>query len=85
MVSLPTITGKQLIDLLEKDGWKRKRYATHGVSMYKYNEKMKRNLVTIIPNKSKELPIGTLMDILGQKQTKIGRGGFLKLIEKYGI
>jgi len=80
---LPAITGKQLIRLLKKDGFVIKRRATHGVAMAK--SVGERTIVTVIPDTRASLPRGTLMDILGPKQTKLGKEGLLKLIEKYGL
>jgi predicted RNA binding protein YcfA (HicA-like mRNA interferase family) len=46
---IPAITGKQLIRLLEKDGWTIHHRANHGLSMKKkVND---RTLVTIVPIK----------------------------------
>jgi len=81
--SLPVISGNQLIKLLSQDGWIIKRKAKHGLSMYK--EFRNKKQVTIIPNKNDDLPKGTLSDILGPKQTNIGRKGLEKLINKYGL
>lgn len=83
MNSLPVISGNQLIKLLSKDGWIIKRKAKHGLSMYKEFRNKKR--VTIIPTKNDDLLKGTLSDILGPKQTKIGRKGLEELINKYGL
>ncbi len=83
MADLPAITGNELIKLLEKDDWKVMRKANHGVNMTKKFHD--RNRVTIVPTSNKSLPRGTLMDILGKKQTTISRNGLLKLIEKYGL
>jgi predicted RNA binding protein YcfA (HicA-like mRNA interferase family) len=48
---LPAIKGKQLIRLLEKDGWKKGRYATHGQTMTKFDESSDRTLVTFNSHK----------------------------------
>ena len=42
-------------------------------------------LVTFIPEKNDSLPKGTLSDILGPKQTKIGKKGLASLITKHGL
>lgn len=81
----PALTGEQLISLLEKDGWVRLGYRTHGVSMQK---KMKDGqiLVTVIPiKKNKSIAEKTLGNILSVKQTRIGKAGLIALIEKYGV
>jgi len=82
--TLPAISGNQLIKLLVKNGWtKRKKKARHGIALYKkYRD---RTRVIIIPNKNDDLPKGTLSAILGPKQANIRRKGLEKLIEKYGI
>ncbi|OYD14297.1 hypothetical protein CH333_08185 [candidate division WOR-3 bacterium JGI_Cruoil_03_44_89] len=79
----PAITGKQLIRLLKKDGWIVARKARHGISLTKYIGG--RNKVTVIPDTRASLDTGTLMAILGNKQTSLGKKGLLKLINKHGI
>ena len=71
--------------LLEKDGWERRARRTHGVFFSKLfpGEPLPRS--TVIPDKSDDLPSGTLGAILGVKQTGIGRGGLQDLIDKYGL
>lgn len=77
------ITGKQLIKLLQKDGWVRGRRTKHGVSMAKpFSDHTK---VTIIPDTRASLDTGTLGAILGVKQTCLGKKGLFRLIEKHGI
>jgi len=76
-----TITGKQLISLLQKDGWIIRRRARHGLSLSKCVDGT--NIVTIVPYSRAVLPAGTLSAILGDKQTGIGRNGLLDLINKY--
>ena len=77
------ITGKQLIKLLQKDGWVIGRRTRHGVSMTKsFSDHTK---VTIIPDTRASLDDGTLAAILGVKQTCIGKPGLLKLIDEHGI
>lgn len=80
---LPAITGIQLIRLLEQDGFSVHRRAKHGWSMTKPTKD--RTLVTIIPHTRASLDWGTLMAILGMKQTRIGRDGLIELIEKFGL
>ena len=79
---LPAISGKQLIGLIKKDGWRVNRQAK-GVALAKTIGG--RTKVTIIPNSSASLDGGTLAAILGRKQMNIGRRGLLDLINKYGI
>jgi len=81
--AIPAISGKQLISLLEKDGWEKRRRAKHGIAFSKYINGV--NKVTIIPDTKASLPEGTLQAILSMKQTGIGKRGLLQLINKYGI
>jgi predicted RNA binding protein YcfA (HicA-like mRNA interferase family) len=75
--ALPSISGDDLIKLLEKNGWLVGKRANHGIKMsQKIDGKMR---VTIIPTKHKAMPEGTLAAILGPKQTGIGRDGFLAM------
>jgi len=80
---LPAISGKQLIKLLEKDGWIIKGQATHGVSLAKLVGD--RTVVTVVRNTNASLPVGTLGAILGVKQIGIGKSGLLDLVNKYGL
>jgi predicted RNA binding protein YcfA (HicA-like mRNA interferase family) len=80
---LPTITGKQLIKLLQKAGWIVHGRTKHGVSLRKRFSD--RTRVTIVQDTRADIPEGTLSDILGQKQTGIGKKGLLELVNKYGI
>ena len=70
--------------LLERDGWVGGGRRTHGVFYSKLfpGEQFPRS--TVIPDKSDDLPSGTLGGILGIKQTGIGRRGIQDLIDKYG-
>jgi predicted RNA binding protein YcfA (HicA-like mRNA interferase family) len=83
MHDLPAITGLQLIRLLRKDGWAPGRKARHGRAMTK--RFANRTRVTFVPERSRPLAKSTLAQILGTKQTKLGRTGLLKLIDKYGL
>ncbi len=76
---LPAVSGVQLMRLLEKDGWKDGKHGTHGVVYIKHSRS------TIVPNKRKSLPKGTLATILSEKQTGLGRAGLLALIDKHGL
>lgn len=80
---VPALTGEQLITLLERDGWKIGRRATHGVSLTKLVDE--RTLVTIVPTSRETIPSGTLSEILGPRQTRIGRKGLLAIINKQGL
>lgn len=83
MPDLPAITGIQLIDLLNKDGWATGRKSNHGRSLKK--KYSNRTRVTFIPEIKCSLPTGTLHAILSQKQTGIGKDGLERLIKKYGL
>ncbi len=80
---IPPLSGKQLIKLLRKDGWAVGRKTKHGITLTKPFEDQTR--VTFVPDTRAILPIGTLMAILGYKQTGLRRRGLLKIINKYGI
>lgn len=75
------ISGRELIRLLERDGWIRGRRANHGIFFYKQSPGEDRPRTTVIPDKSAPLPTGTLAAILGPKQTGIGRAGLQSLID----
>ena len=79
---IPAITGRQLMELLEMDGWTQGRRTNHGVFFSKQfpGERMPRS--TVIPDKPGSLPTGTLGAILGTKQTGLGRDGLRDLITR---
>jgi predicted RNA binding protein YcfA (HicA-like mRNA interferase family) len=77
----PAISGVELMKLLEKDGWVKGRHTRHGAAFNKTFPSGETR-VTIVPNKTKPLPEGTLRAILGPRQTGIGRRGLLRLLEK---
>jgi len=76
---LPALSGIELISLLKSNGWIEHGHRTHGLALIKRIGK--RTRVTIIPNTSASLPIGTLMAILGHKQTGLGKKGLLNLFD----
>ncbi len=80
----PAITGNQLIRLLVRDGWVPGRRTRHGIALSKRFPDG-RTRVTVVPDKRSSLPDGTLADILGPKQTSIGREGLVALIQAYGL
>lgn len=80
---IPAISGIELARLLQKDRWTVKGYCKHGMLLEK--DIGERKLITVIPQKSRSLPKGTLSDILGARQTRIGKDGLLALIDKYGL
>ena len=78
---IPALNGFELIKLLKKDGWVEHRKTTHGIALKK--RVCDRTRVTIVPKTRATLPTGTLMAILGEKQTGLGRLGLLQLLCKY--
>lgn len=79
----PALSGKQLIKLLQKDGWILKGRTRHGVALAKqFGDRTK---VTVIPDTNASLDDGTLAAILGVKQTGIGKKGLLDLLNKFGL
>jgi len=80
---IPVITGRQLIKLLKKDGWVIGRKANHGRTLSK--DLGARKVITFVPEKSSTLPAVTLSQILGTKQTGLGKKGLLNLLNKYGL
>lgn len=82
MSSLPAISGNELLKLYRKNNWAVAGRTRHGVAIRKLIGD--RTRLGIIPTGNRSLPIGTLMAIIGPKQTGIGRAGFLAMIDKYG-
>ena len=80
---LPALSGKKLINLLEKDGWSAMCRTRHGVALIK--KIGDRTRVTIVQDTRAIIPEGTISDILSQKQTGIGKKGLLELVNTYGI
>jgi predicted RNA binding protein YcfA (HicA-like mRNA interferase family) len=80
---LPALSGKQLIELLQKDDWITKRRSTHGVALVKHFGNHSK--VTVIPDTTASLDDGTLAAILGVKQTGISKKGLLDLVNKFGL
>jgi len=81
--NLPALTGRQLIKLLRKDGWVTGRKSRHGRTLTKKFGAAVR--VTFVPEKSSPLPDGTLSQIMGVKQTGLGKAGLLALLNRYGL
>ena len=75
------ISGRELMRLLERDGWTSGGRRTHGILYYKRfpGENLRRS--SVIPDKSTPLPDTTLGAILSVKQTGIGRVGLQRLID----
>jgi len=77
---LPAINGPKLAALLEGDGWVLDWRSTHGLTYKKIVGGQL--LITTIPAKSRPLCKKTLHQILGPKQTRLGRAGLLRLLSK---
>ncbi len=80
-----TISGRQLLRLLELDGWTLGGRRNHGVMVYKQfpGEPYRRS--TVVPDKTSDLTPTTLGAILSVKQTRLGHGGLQELIDNYGM
>jgi predicted RNA binding protein YcfA (HicA-like mRNA interferase family) len=78
---IPALNGFELIKLFKKDGWMEHRRTTHGIALKKRVDD--RTRVTIVPKTRATLPTGTLMAILGEKQTGLGKSGLLRLLNRY--
>jgi predicted RNA binding protein YcfA (HicA-like mRNA interferase family) len=77
------ISGRELMQLLEKDGWIRRGRSTPGVFFYKHFPNERTPRTTVVPDKSDPLPETTLGAILSVKQTGLGKTGLQELIAKY--
>jgi hypothetical protein len=75
---LPALSGPDLAKLLEKGGWTLDGRSTHGLTYKKFVDGELR--ITTIPSKSRPLCKRTLGQILGPKQTGLGRAGLAKLL-----
>ena len=78
---IPALNGFELIKILKKDGWVEHRKTTYGIALKKRVDD--RTRVTIVPKTRATLPTGILMAILWEKQTGLGRAGFLALLNKF--
>jgi len=76
---LPAISGPDLCDLLMKDGWQVCARCRHGLTLKKVVNGTLR--ITTIPTKSRSLSRSVLGQILGPKQTGIGRNKLLELLQ----
>ncbi len=83
MQKTPAVTGKQLLKLLVADGWEITRQAKHGVVLKKRFSDATR--ITLVKNTRAVIPEGTLGSILGPKQTRLGKSGLRRLINRYGL
>lgn len=76
------ISGRELMRLLELEGWVRSRRANHGIIFSRHFPGEIRPRTTVIPDVSRALRAGTLGAILGVKQTGLGSVGLQELIDK---
>ena len=75
---IPAINGPDLAKLLESDGWGLDTRSTHGLTYKKMvNGELR---ITTIPSKRRALCQETLHQILGPRQTGLGRAGLLRLL-----
>ena len=75
-----SISGRELMRLLEKDGWTQGGRRRHGVFYSKQFSGENRPRSTVVPDKSRPLPLSTLGSILGTKQTGLGSTGLRTLL-----
>ena len=75
-----TISGRELIALLQRDGWQILRRSNHGVFLSRQFPGESRPRTTVIPDKTRDLKPGVLAQILGPKQTGLGRAELERLL-----
>ena len=75
------ISGRELMRLLESDGWIEGGKRNHGVFYSKQFPGEPYPRSTVIPDKTRTLPPTTLGAILSVKQTGLGRAGLQALID----
>ena len=75
-----SISGRELMRLLERDGWVRGGRKPHGIYFTKWFPGEARPRSTTIPDKSTPLPSSTLGSILSVKQTGLGSAGLRNLL-----
>jgi predicted RNA binding protein YcfA (HicA-like mRNA interferase family) len=79
--SLP-ITGRDLIRLLERNGWTIERRSNHGAFLSRRFPGEARPRTTVIPDKNRDLGEAVLGRILGPKQTGLGKAALERLMNK---
>ena len=77
-----TISGRALIALLERNGWRILRRSNHGVFLSKQFPGESRPRTTVIPDNRRDLKPGVLAEILGPKQTGLGRAELERMISE---
>ena len=78
MGKLRAITGRELIKLLKREGWTEIRNSRHGIWLRRDAEGETR--FTTVKDTGEQIPQGTLSDILGPKQTGLGKAGLERLL-----
>jgi len=76
------ISGRELIALLERHGWRIMRRSNHGVFLSRQFPGESRPRTTVIPDKPRDLKPGVLAQILGPKQTGLGRAGLERMLNQ---
>ena len=77
--NLPSVTGNALIKALQRDGWEVVRNAEHGAWMKKKFPDGSTRFTTVKPTRE-QIPKGTLREIIGPKQTGLGRAGLRRIL-----
>lgn len=77
------ISGRELMRLLEREGWTIGRATRHGIAVSRHFPGERYPRSTVIPDKTADLPDPTLGGILSVKQTGLGRAGLQDLIDRH--
>ena len=77
-----SVTGRELMRLLERDGWVSGGRRTHGIYYSKRFPGESHPRTTLVPDKSTPLPQPTLGAILGVRQTRLGSAGLRDLMRR---
>ena len=77
-----SVTGRELMRLLERDGWVSGGRRTHGFLYSKRFPGEARPRKPLVPDKSTPLPQPTLGRILGLGQTGLGSAGLRDLMRR---
>ena len=75
-----SISGRELMRLLERDGWVRGGRRNHGINYTKWFPGEARPRSTTVPDRSSSLPQSTLGVILSVKQTGLGSAWLRNLL-----
>ena len=77
-----TISGRALIALLERNGWQVLRRSNHGVFLSRQFQGESGPRTTAVPDNTRDLKLGVLAQILGPKQTGLGRAELERIMSK---